>query len=186
MAHLQVNMRLIIHQELIDGETIVDRQCGILSHHEVLKGMRSTSLTSHHSITNTQSSRVSSKFFLCSLVHRLSRHSLKDVAFSKSVRTPHSLSAEQTTSSSFICSTSDSLLSEIPLVNHFYYIFQVFRMGGPNYGALGMTFSAVRGLQAVSLIAIIGMTANFISQMVSSSTAPPRVLVGTLSVVSSR
>lgn len=57
-------------------------------------------------------------------------------------------------------------------------------MPAPNYGALGMTFSAVRGLQAVSLIAIIGMTANFISDMVSSSTAPPRILVGTLSVVS--
>ncbi|KAI9704968.1 MAG: hypothetical protein M1836_006748 [Candelina mexicana] len=55
-------------------------------------------------------------------------------------------------------------------------------MPGPNYGALGMTFSAVRGLQAASLIAIIGMTANFISEMVTSSTAPPRVLVGTLSV----
>jgi len=55
-------------------------------------------------------------------------------------------------------------------------------MRGPNYGALGMAFTVVRALQAVSLIAIIGMTANFISEMVSSSTAPPSVLVGTLSV----
>ncbi|KZF22457.1 hypothetical protein L228DRAFT_239419 [Xylona heveae TC161] len=53
-------------------------------------------------------------------------------------------------------------------------------MRGPNYGALGMTFTLVRGLQAVALIAIIGMTANFISEMVSSNTAPPSVLVGTL------
>lgn len=56
-------------------------------------------------------------------------------------------------------------------------------MGGPNYGALGATFKLVRMLQGVSLIAIIGMTANFISQMVSSSKSPPNVLVGTLSVV---
>lgn len=129
MAHLQVNMRPIIHQELIDGET-VDRQCEIsLRHHDVLKAMQSTSPISHHSSTYTQSSRVSSKFFLCSLVHHLSRHSLKDVVFSKSGRIPHSFSAEQTTSSSFICSTSDSLLSEFPLVNHFHYFFQIFQNG---------------------------------------------------------
>lgn len=57
-------------------------------------------------------------------------------------------------------------------------------MAGPNYGALGATFRIVRILQAVSLIAIIGMTSNFIAQMVSNNTAPPNVLVGTLSVVS--
>ena len=52
------------------------------------------------------------------------------------------------------------------------------------YGALGATFKIVRVLQAISLIAIIGMTANFISQMVQSNATPPKVLVGTLSVVS--
>lgn len=57
-------------------------------------------------------------------------------------------------------------------------------MAGPNYGALGSTFRIVRILQAISLLAIIGMTANFIAQMVSSNTSPPNVLVGTLSVVS--
>lgn len=57
-------------------------------------------------------------------------------------------------------------------------------MAGPQYGAIGMTFKVVRALQAICLIAIIGMTANFISQMVSSNTTPPDVLVGTLSVVS--
>jgi hypothetical protein len=51
-------------------------------------------------------------------------------------------------------------------------------------GALGATFVVCRGMQAVSLIAIIGMTANFISEMVSADTVPPNVLVGTLSVVS--
>lgn len=57
-------------------------------------------------------------------------------------------------------------------------------MPGPNYGALGMTFTVVRGMQAISLISVIGMTANFIAQMVSANTAPPNVLIGTLSVVS--
>lgn len=58
-------------------------------------------------------------------------------------------------------------------------------MPQPQFGALGMTFTVMRGLQAVSLISIIGMTANFISDMVANNTAPPNVLVGTLSVVSS-
>jgi len=57
-------------------------------------------------------------------------------------------------------------------------------MSSPKFGALGATFTVTRGLQAVCLIAIIGMTANFIAEMVSAGTAPPNVLVGTLSVVS--
>lgn len=57
-------------------------------------------------------------------------------------------------------------------------------MAGPDYGALGATFKITRALQAVSMIAIIGMTANFIAEMVSSNVAPPNVLIGTLSVVS--
>ena len=56
-------------------------------------------------------------------------------------------------------------------------------MAGPDYGALGATFKIVRVLQAISMIAMIGMTANFISQMVSSNQTPPDVLIGTLSVV---
>jgi hypothetical protein len=48
-----------------------------------------------------------------------------------------------------------------------------------------MTFTVVRGMQAVCLISIIGMTANFISEMVSADNTPPSVLIGTLSVVSS-
>jgi hypothetical protein len=57
-------------------------------------------------------------------------------------------------------------------------------MPAPTFGALGATFTVVRGMQAVSLISIIGMTANFISEMVAAENAPPNVLVGTLSVVS--
>lgn len=56
-------------------------------------------------------------------------------------------------------------------------------MAGPD-GALGAAFKIVRILQALSLIAIIGMAANFISQMVQHNNAPSDVLVGTLSVVS--
>lgn len=56
-------------------------------------------------------------------------------------------------------------------------------MAGPA-GALGSTFKVVRVLQAISLLAIIGMAANFISQMVSHNNAPSDVLVGTLAVVS--
>lgn len=55
-------------------------------------------------------------------------------------------------------------------------------MAGPA-GALAGTFKIVRGLQVVSLIAIIGMAANFISDMVSNNNAPSDVLVGTLSIV---
>lgn len=56
-------------------------------------------------------------------------------------------------------------------------------MAGPDHGALGSTFKIVRIFQAVSLIAIIGMAANFVSQIVSSNNQPSNVLVGTLSVV---
>jgi len=58
-------------------------------------------------------------------------------------------------------------------------------MPAPNDGALGATFTVMRGMQVVCLIAIIGMTANFVSQIVAVNNTPPSVLVGTLSVVSS-
>lgn len=54
-------------------------------------------------------------------------------------------------------------------------------MAGPN-GALAGTFKTVRAFQFISLIAIIGMAANFISDMVSNNSAPTDVLVGTLSI----
>ncbi|KAK8034685.1 hypothetical protein PG993_009680 [Apiospora rasikravindrae] len=58
------------------------------------------------------------------------------------------------------------------------------RFQAPQLGALGVTFTAFRGLQLVSLVAIIGLTANFISEIVSARRDAPDVLVGTL-VVSS-
>ncbi|KDB35041.1 hypothetical protein H112_03123 [Trichophyton rubrum D6] len=54
-------------------------------------------------------------------------------------------------------------------------------MAGPQ-GALATSFKAVRILQAICLISIIGMTANFIAQMVNANATPPDVLIGTLSV----
>jgi hypothetical protein len=51
------------------------------------------------------------------------------------------------------------------------------------HGALGATFLIVRIFQAISLIAIIGMTANFISQIVTSNATPPNVLIGVICVV---
>ncbi|MBA7492186.1 hypothetical protein ES702_02735 [subsurface metagenome] len=53
-----------------------------------------------------------------------------------------------------------------------------------NQGALGATFILSRYAQAASMIAVIGMTSNFIAEMVTASLAPSEVLVGTLSVVS--
>jgi len=55
-------------------------------------------------------------------------------------------------------------------------------MAKANYGALGATFTVVRAMQVIALIAIIGMTANFISEMVQADQSPYQVLVGTLSV----
>lgn len=54
----------------------------------------------------------------------------------------------------------------------------------PALGALGLTFTAMRGMQAIALITIIGLTSNFISEMVAASYEAPSALVGTLVVVS--
>ncbi|KAJ9616525.1 hypothetical protein H2200_000244, partial [Cladophialophora chaetospira] len=54
---------------------------------------------------------------------------------------------------------------------------------GPDHGALGATFKATRALQMASMIAIIGMTANFISEMVSAGATPPSLIVAILSIV---
>ncbi|KAL6252849.1 hypothetical protein RBB50_000568 [Rhinocladiella similis] len=54
---------------------------------------------------------------------------------------------------------------------------------GPDHGVLGATFKATRALQMASMIATIGITANFISEMVSAGATPPPVLVAILSIV---
>ncbi|XHG09017.1 hypothetical protein AWENTII_012098 [Aspergillus wentii] len=56
-------------------------------------------------------------------------------------------------------------------------------MPSNKYGVIGATFQVARIFQACSLIAVIGMTANFIAEIVSSSANPPGVFIGTLSVV---
>lgn len=55
---------------------------------------------------------------------------------------------------------------------------------GPDHGVLGATFKATRALQMASMIAVIGITANFVSEMVGAGATPPPVLVATLSIVS--
>ncbi|KAF2168586.1 hypothetical protein M409DRAFT_65499 [Zasmidium cellare ATCC 36951] len=52
----------------------------------------------------------------------------------------------------------------------------------PDYGAapLAKTFLLVRGLSLIAMIAIVGVTANFVSQIVSSNIEPPKEIVGTL------
>jgi hypothetical protein len=52
----------------------------------------------------------------------------------------------------------------------------------PALGALGMTFTVMRGMQFISLITIIGLAANFISEVVTNSYAAPSELIGTLVV----
>ena len=54
----------------------------------------------------------------------------------------------------------------------------------PALGALGMTFTVMRGMQFVSLVTIIGIAANFISEMVTADYNAPSELVATLVVVS--
>lgn len=56
----------------------------------------------------------------------------------------------------------------------------------PEYGAapLAKTFMLVRGLSLLAMICIVGLTANFVSEIVSTDVDPPREIVGTLVIVS--
>ncbi|EMC99518.1 hypothetical protein BAUCODRAFT_339516 [Baudoinia panamericana UAMH 10762] len=56
----------------------------------------------------------------------------------------------------------------------------------PDYGAapLAKTFLLARGLSLVAMICIVGLTANFVSEIVSSNVDPPREIVGTLTTTS--
>ncbi|OTB02659.1 hypothetical protein M426DRAFT_192399 [Hypoxylon sp. CI-4A] len=58
------------------------------------------------------------------------------------------------------------------------------RFQAPQRGALDVTFIAFRAMEFASLIAIIGITANFISEIVSTQRDVPDVLVGTLATAS--
>lgn len=50
-------------------------------------------------------------------------------------------------------------------------------------GAVGATFSLCRLFSVVSLIAVIGMTSNFVSSMIQAQLTPPNILITVLSVV---
>ncbi|PYI05650.1 hypothetical protein BO78DRAFT_397959 [Aspergillus sclerotiicarbonarius CBS 121057] len=52
------------------------------------------------------------------------------------------------------------------------------------FGLLGATFLCARIIQLCSLVAIIGLTANFIAEIVSNSASPPAIFIGTITVTS--
>ncbi|KAL4762296.1 uncharacterized protein BDW70DRAFT_134114 [Aspergillus foveolatus] len=52
----------------------------------------------------------------------------------------------------------------------------------PAHGALGATFLIARIIQTCSLIAIIGLTANFIAEIVRYDAKPPGIFIGTITV----
>ncbi|KAK5006986.1 hypothetical protein LTR28_005813 [Elasticomyces elasticus] len=56
----------------------------------------------------------------------------------------------------------------------------------PSYGAapLSAIFLIVRVLSFLSMVIIVGITANFVSEIVSTNIEPPKEIVGTLSVTS--
>ncbi|KAL4991815.1 hypothetical protein BDW68DRAFT_151371 [Aspergillus falconensis] len=54
----------------------------------------------------------------------------------------------------------------------------------PAHGALGATFLIARIIQTCSLIAIIGLTANFIAEIVRYDARPPGIFIGTITVTS--
>ncbi|KAL4862251.1 hypothetical protein BDV12DRAFT_46566 [Aspergillus spectabilis] len=54
----------------------------------------------------------------------------------------------------------------------------------PPYKALGATFLIARIIQACSLIAIIGLVANFIAEIVRYDAKPPGIFIGTITVTS--
>lgn len=58
------------------------------------------------------------------------------------------------------------------------------RFQAPQLGALGVAFTSFRALQFFSLVAVIGLTANFVNEIVEAQRETPDVLIGTLTVAS--
>ncbi|KAJ9636250.1 hypothetical protein H2201_006228 [Coniosporium apollinis] len=56
----------------------------------------------------------------------------------------------------------------------------------PSYGAapLSKTFVLVRAMQVISMIAIVGMTANFVSEIIQSGVEPPKEIVALYVLIS--
>lgn len=61
------------------------------------------------------------------------------------------------------------------------------KMPVPSYGAmpLSKTFLLVRILQVISMVVIVGITSNFIGNIVNLGVEPPKEFVGTISIVGS-
>jgi hypothetical protein len=57
------------------------------------------------------------------------------------------------------------------------------RFQAPQLGAMGVTFSIMRASQFASLIAVIGLCANFINEIATAEHNSPSELIGTLTVV---
>lgn len=55
----------------------------------------------------------------------------------------------------------------------------------PSYGAmpLSKTYLLVRIMQVISMVVIIGITSNFIGNIVNLGVEPPKEFVGTISIV---
>jgi hypothetical protein len=56
------------------------------------------------------------------------------------------------------------------------------RFQAPQLGALGVTFTVMRACQFASLIAVIGLCANFISEIATAERESPAELIGALTV----
>lgn len=80
----------------------------------------------------------------------------------------------------------DSCLAILSLQLHQLSYQHPYNMPIPDYGALPLakTFLIVRGLSLVAMVGIVGMTANFVSEIVSTNVSPPQEIIGTLSIVS--
>ncbi|KAK3935315.1 hypothetical protein QBC46DRAFT_367679 [Diplogelasinospora grovesii] len=56
------------------------------------------------------------------------------------------------------------------------------RFQAPQLGALGVTFTAMRACQFATLIAIVGLCANFINEITTAERNPPSELIGAITV----
>lgn len=61
-------------------------------------------------------------------------------------------------------------------------IFKFIRVS--RHGILGVTYHVFRAAEFITLIAIIGLTSSFVSDMVNANVSPPSLLVAILSLVS--
>lgn len=70
----------------------------------------------------------------------------------------------------------------LELITDFTHETPKMRFQAPQLGALGVTFTAMRAMQFASLVAVIGMCANFINEITTMEQNPPSELIGALTV----